>query len=192
MLAKSLAYSHFSLSSKLLCSFHQTTENFSLNWRGANQTSFNIQTPNWLKHWSDWLTNIQTPKILYGRNHPVDMTNNICSPAAPLLLLSNIFKVELPKVTFGDILADPTIRPKGEFNLVRWESRLPPYRLTPCLFTMCQHVLMTSRKHPRQGRSDVDCSFMSWCSWKIIYFSLSQFYWFSPESYNTIVVILNL
>ncbi|KAK1661281.1 hypothetical protein QYE76_049440 [Lolium multiflorum] len=37
-------------------------------------------------------------------------------------------KNELPKVTLGELLVDPSIRPKGEFSLLSWKSRIPPYK----------------------------------------------------------------
>ena len=33
----------------------------------------------------------------------------------------------LPRVRFGDLVMDPGVRPQGDFNVVVWESRLPPY-----------------------------------------------------------------
>ncbi|XBJ26477.1 hypothetical protein VPH35_003886 [Triticum aestivum] len=33
----------------------------------------------------------------------------------------------LPRVRLGDLVMDPGVRPQGDFNVVAWESRLPPY-----------------------------------------------------------------
>jgi hypothetical protein len=35
---------------------------------------------------------------------------------------------DLPKVIFGDLIAGSAILPKEEFELVAWESRIPPYK----------------------------------------------------------------
>jgi hypothetical protein len=37
-------------------------------------------------------------------------------------------KKKLPKVMFGDLIAGSAILPKEEFELVAWESRIPPYK----------------------------------------------------------------
>uniref|UniRef100_A0A0D9XHM8 F-box domain-containing protein n=1 Tax=Leersia perrieri TaxID=77586 RepID=A0A0D9XHM8_9ORYZ len=56
----------------------------------------------------------------------------------------------LPRVTFRDLLLDPSVKPKGEFNLVSWESRLPPYTL----FTLFRIILRICMKiHHCQGGS---------------------------------------
>ncbi|XP_048526866.1 uncharacterized protein LOC125506024 [Triticum urartu] len=66
------------------------------------------------------------------RRAPVDITSFLPSPAAPLLLTrprteTEVSQRRLPKVTMADLIVDPTIRPKGDFDLVKWKSRLPPY-----------------------------------------------------------------
>ncbi|KAF7027115.1 hypothetical protein CFC21_039187 [Triticum aestivum] len=64
--------------------------------------------------------------------YPVDFTNFLPAPAAPLLLMpprteAEAFERKLPKIRIGDLVVDPTLRPKGEFDLVTWESQIPPY-----------------------------------------------------------------
>uniref|UniRef100_M8C613 NB-ARC domain-containing protein n=1 Tax=Aegilops tauschii TaxID=37682 RepID=M8C613_AEGTA len=66
------------------------------------------------------------------RRAPVDITSFLPSPAAPLFLgrprtETEVSQRRLPKVTMADLIVDPTIRPKGDFDLVKWKSRLPPY-----------------------------------------------------------------
>jgi hypothetical protein len=74
----------------------------------------------------------QQPNLLFQEGREVDMTDFVSSPAInPIRILpctsSALAKTELPKVTFRELLLDPYVRPKGEFRLLSWESRLPPY-----------------------------------------------------------------
>jgi hypothetical protein len=70
-------------------------------------------------------------RLLLEQGHRVDITNFDSSPAAPLHIVpgvgANSTGKDLPRVKFTELLLDPSVRPKGEFNLVSWESRLPPY-----------------------------------------------------------------
>ncbi|KAE8768391.1 E3 ubiquitin-protein ligase SINA-like 11 [Hordeum vulgare] len=80
--------------------------------------------------------------------YPVDFTNFLPAPAAPLLLMpprteAEVFKRKLPKIRIGDLVVDPTLRPKGEFDLVTWESQIPPY--TEFIY----HVPYCAQKHPK-------------------------------------------
>ncbi|XP_062205264.1 putative disease resistance protein RGA4 [Phragmites australis] len=70
------------------------------------------------------------------QGHEVDLRDFSLHPASPLRIIpctgsrSTTYvpvKKELPQVTFAELLVDPSVRPKGEFNLLSWESRLPPY-----------------------------------------------------------------
>ncbi|KAM3346118.1 hypothetical protein ACQJBY_020575 [Aegilops geniculata] len=68
----------------------------------------------------------------FKRQCPVDFTNFLPSPAAPLYLMpprteAEVSKRRLPKIKIRDIIDDPSVRPKGDFILVIWESRIPPY-----------------------------------------------------------------
>ena len=80
----------------------------------------------------------QHPNLLFEQGREVDMTEFISSPViSPLRILPctsrssmtfyALAKTELPKVAFGELLLDPSVRPKGEFGLLTWESRLPPH-----------------------------------------------------------------
>ncbi|XP_052134289.1 putative disease resistance protein At3g14460 [Oryza glaberrima] len=70
-------------------------------------------------------------RLLLEQGHRVDITNFDSSPAAPLHIVpcigANSTGKDLPRVKFTELLLDPSVRPKGEFTLVSWESRLPPY-----------------------------------------------------------------
>ncbi|RLN41175.1 uncharacterized protein C2845_PM01G46310 [Panicum miliaceum] len=77
----------------------------------------------------------QHPKLLFERGHEVDLTDIALCPVSPLRIIPCTSSSsatyapvkELPQVTLGELLLDPSVRPKGEFNLLSWESRLPPY-----------------------------------------------------------------
>jgi hypothetical protein len=72
------------------------------------------------------------PKYLMDKDHPIDISN-IASSSTPLQLMpphredDGSIK-DLPKVIFGDLIAGSAILPKEEFELVAWESRIPPYK----------------------------------------------------------------
>ncbi|KAM3346138.1 hypothetical protein ACQJBY_020586 [Aegilops geniculata] len=68
----------------------------------------------------------------FKRNCPVDFTNFLPSPAAPLYLMPPQTEAEVPErrlpgIKIRDIIDNPSVRPKGDFVLVTWESRIPPY-----------------------------------------------------------------
>ncbi|BAF26028.1 disease resistance protein RGA2 [Oryza sativa Japonica Group] len=70
-------------------------------------------------------------RSLFEQGHRLDITNFASSSAAPLHIIpfaghSSALK-DLQRVTLRELLLDPSVRPKGDFNLVSWESRLPPY-----------------------------------------------------------------
>ncbi|KAJ1256490.1 hypothetical protein BS78_K013700 [Paspalum vaginatum] len=72
------------------------------------------------------------PKLLLERDHPTDIARFVSDSAAPTRLMpprSDADAVErpLPKVTFGELILDPSILPRGDFDLVTWESRIAPY-----------------------------------------------------------------
>ncbi|RLN40653.1 hypothetical protein C2845_PM01G46320 [Panicum miliaceum] len=73
------------------------------------------------------------PKQLVERDRPSDITMFISPSAAPLHLMpprgdSNFHNKELSNVTFGDILqGSSTIVPKDEFQILAWQSRIPPF-----------------------------------------------------------------
>jgi hypothetical protein len=72
------------------------------------------------------------PKYLMDKDHPIDISNIASSPT-PLRLMpphreEDDSKRNLPKVMFGDLIAGSAILPREEFELVAWESRIPPYK----------------------------------------------------------------
>ncbi|KAM0870090.1 hypothetical protein ACQ4PT_040242 [Festuca glaucescens] len=67
--------------------------------------------------------------ILMEQSHPVDITDFASQPLRIIPYTGKVpMKNELPKVTLGELLVDPSIRPKGEFSLLSWKSRIPPYK----------------------------------------------------------------
>ncbi|XP_044406620.1 putative disease resistance protein RGA3 [Triticum aestivum] len=70
------------------------------------------------------------PNGLFDQDRPVHFgSHHLLSPAARLIPSASCLDSSLPKVIFGDVLAEPGhIAPtKGDFRLISWESRLPPY-----------------------------------------------------------------
>uniref|UniRef100_A0A452ZH62 Rx N-terminal domain-containing protein n=1 Tax=Aegilops tauschii subsp. strangulata TaxID=200361 RepID=A0A452ZH62_AEGTS len=79
------------------------------------------------------------PRLLVERRHQIDVTDFVLHPAAsPLRIVPSCTsgssrtevtaeRVSLPRVRLGDLMMDPGVRPQGDFNVVSWESRLPPY-----------------------------------------------------------------
>ncbi|CAL4923656.1 unnamed protein product [Urochloa decumbens] len=78
----------------------------------------------------------QQPKLLMEQGHEIDMTDFALTPVSPLRIIPCTSSgssatyapvKELPQMTIGELLLDPSVRPKGQFILLSWESRLPPY-----------------------------------------------------------------
>ncbi|WVZ57974.1 hypothetical protein U9M48_008297 [Paspalum notatum var. saurae] len=72
------------------------------------------------------------PKLLLERDHPTDIARFVSDSAAPTCLMpprseAEVAERPLPKVTFGELVVDPGILPRGDFDLVTWESRIAPY-----------------------------------------------------------------
>ncbi|XBJ11429.1 hypothetical protein VPH35_016126 [Triticum aestivum] len=76
------------------------------------------------------------PQMLLNQGHPVHLIGgNILSPAAPSRVvdcaigMANAPEDGLPRIMFGDLIsaAGHLVLPKGDFRLISWESRLPPY-----------------------------------------------------------------
>jgi hypothetical protein len=66
------------------------------------------------------------------KHYPVDLTSVLPSSASPLYIMpprteAEVSQRKLPKLSIADIILNPSIRPKGDFDLVTWESRIPPY-----------------------------------------------------------------
>ncbi|VAH24495.1 unnamed protein product [Triticum turgidum subsp. durum] len=68
------------------------------------------------------------PSMLIEQGHPVDITDFAMHPLSMIPYTINAsIKKESPSVTFGELLADPSVRPKEDFILISWESRIPPH-----------------------------------------------------------------
>ncbi|KAM3225353.1 hypothetical protein ACQJBY_058237 [Aegilops geniculata] len=72
------------------------------------------------------------PNGLFDQVRPVHFgPHHLLSPATPSSLVpsSSCPDSSLPKVILGDLLAEAChiVQPKGDFRLISWESRLPPY-----------------------------------------------------------------
>uniref|UniRef100_A0ACD5Z5B2 Uncharacterized protein n=1 Tax=Avena sativa TaxID=4498 RepID=A0ACD5Z5B2_AVESA len=87
----------------------------------------------WLSIWKKY-SNVVRSNLwhLMDKDHPIDISN-IASSSTPLRLMpphseNDHSKRNLPKVMFEDLIAGSAILPKEEFELVAWESRIPPYR----------------------------------------------------------------
>uniref|UniRef100_A0ACD5VAA6 Uncharacterized protein n=1 Tax=Avena sativa TaxID=4498 RepID=A0ACD5VAA6_AVESA len=88
------------------------------------------------------------PSQRFRRRCRVDFTNFLPSPADPLYLMpprteAEVSERKLPKLTIGDIIVNPSLRPKGDFDLVTWESRIAPYT------EFCYHVSTCVEQHPK-------------------------------------------
>lgn len=68
------------------------------------------------------------PTTRIEQGQPVDITDFAMHPLSMARYTTNVpIKEDLPSVTLGDLLADPSVRPKEDFILVSWESRIPPH-----------------------------------------------------------------
>ncbi|KAF7054451.1 hypothetical protein CFC21_062119 [Triticum aestivum] len=88
---------------------------------------------------------------LIHQGHPVDITDFALHPLSMTPYSVNVsIKKELPSVTFGDLITDPSVRPKGDFTLIAWESRIPPYKSFPNFVT--SHAQDTHQGSALPGR----------------------------------------
>uniref|UniRef100_A0ACD5V066 Uncharacterized protein n=1 Tax=Avena sativa TaxID=4498 RepID=A0ACD5V066_AVESA len=68
------------------------------------------------------------PAMRIEQGQPVDITDFAMHPLSMKRYTANVSITEdLPSVTLGELLADPSVRPEQDFILVSWESRIPPY-----------------------------------------------------------------
>ncbi|TVU31383.1 hypothetical protein EJB05_23066, partial [Eragrostis curvula] len=97
------------------------------------------------------------PKHLIDKGHPVDITRFTSSPdhtslrILPSRGVKSIVQKERSELTFGDLVAGSrctTVLPKEEFEIVIWESRVPPYTtfVATCAEQKAQHVSSPSKK----------------------------------------------
>uniref|UniRef100_M8AJB3 Rx N-terminal domain-containing protein n=1 Tax=Aegilops tauschii TaxID=37682 RepID=M8AJB3_AEGTA len=113
----------------------------------------------------------------FERHYPVDFTSFLPSPAAPLYVMPPLTEAEvserrLPKIRIRDIIDDPSILPKGDFVLVIWESRIPPYTKFSYHVPSCaQPQPKTTLRRKREATISLQClsifSFV-WCSSKFL------------------------
>ena len=58
----------------------------------------------------------------------MDITDFAAHPLTMTRYTTNVsIKEGLPSVRFGELITDPNVRPKGDFTMITWESRIPPY-----------------------------------------------------------------
>ncbi|KAG2538808.1 uncharacterized protein LOC120692477 [Panicum virgatum] len=98
------------------------------------------------------------PKLLLERDRPTDIARFI-SPSTPSLRLmpprskADTQERPLPMLTFAELMVDPRILPKGDFDLVTWKSKIAPYG-EYVHFVLADHAeqqpegLPTRRKRP--------------------------------------------
>ncbi|CAM0908344.1 unnamed protein product [Alopecurus aequalis] len=68
------------------------------------------------------------PTMLLQQGQPMDITDFALHPVSTTRYTINVsVKEDLPSVTFGEFITDPSVRPKGDFILVSWKSRIPPH-----------------------------------------------------------------
>uniref|UniRef100_A0ACD5U123 Uncharacterized protein n=1 Tax=Avena sativa TaxID=4498 RepID=A0ACD5U123_AVESA len=76
------------------------------------------------------------PHELFSRGHPVHLIGGyILSPATPSRMVepangsATVLEDGLPMILYGDFIAGEgqVVLPRGDFRLISWESRLPPY-----------------------------------------------------------------
>uniref|UniRef100_A0A453IWZ1 NB-ARC domain-containing protein n=1 Tax=Aegilops tauschii subsp. strangulata TaxID=200361 RepID=A0A453IWZ1_AEGTS len=91
------------------------------------------------------------PNTLIHQGHPVDITDFALHPLSMTPYSVNVsIKKELQSVTFGDLITDPSVRTKGDFTLIAWESRIPPYKSFPNFVT--SHAQDTHQGSALPGR----------------------------------------
>jgi hypothetical protein len=68
------------------------------------------------------------PTLLEEQGQPVDITDFALHPLSMTRYTTNAStKENFPSVTLGELVPDPSVRPKEDFILVLWESRIPPH-----------------------------------------------------------------
>uniref|UniRef100_A0A0E0M595 Rx N-terminal domain-containing protein n=1 Tax=Oryza punctata TaxID=4537 RepID=A0A0E0M595_ORYPU len=99
------------------------------------------------------------PHEHFDQGHPVHLTDYVLYPADTT---ANAPNNDLPKLIFGDLLTGHIFPPKGNFNLVSWESRIPPYTSFVHMALFCpSHAEdkpeshLSGRKRPREDCSKV-------------------------------------
>ncbi|KAI4968857.1 hypothetical protein ZWY2020_046187 [Hordeum vulgare] len=80
------------------------------------------------------------PTMRIEQGNPVDITDIALHPLSMKPCSVNLsIKSVLPSVTFRELVTDPSVRPKGDFTLMAWESRIAPYKSFPNYVTSIAH-----------------------------------------------------
>lgn len=92
------------------------------------------------------------PRSIAWKNRPIDITKLIYHPA-PFRILpphveGDVSATQLPRVSFGDLILGSASPPKKMFELMTWESRLPPYSkiVQLCVEDKRQDTAQSSKK----------------------------------------------
>uniref|UniRef100_A0ACD5VE74 Uncharacterized protein n=1 Tax=Avena sativa TaxID=4498 RepID=A0ACD5VE74_AVESA len=96
--------------------------------------------------------------ILMEQGRPMDIMDFALHPLRVLPYTAKVpTKRELPQVTLGEILKDPSVRPNGEFGLLSWISRIPPYNsfvhfVPNCVQDMSEGMPLSGKKRRSVSR----------------------------------------
>jgi hypothetical protein len=106
------------------------------------------------------------PRLLVLRCHQIDARDFFLHPSSPLLILPSCTtgssrteiteeRQLLPNVRLGDLVVDPGARPQGAFNVISWESRVPPYTSFVHFVPSCAPGVAEDTPLPGRKRSAV-------------------------------------
>ncbi|XP_044974548.1 disease resistance protein RGA2-like isoform X2 [Hordeum vulgare subsp. vulgare] len=93
------------------------------------------------------------PYQRFEQGHTVDITDFTLHPSTAIRIanctngsnrLTNGAPMKMETVTLGELLVNPNNRSKGEFILLSWESRIPPY-------TRFEHIVASSVQDLTEG-----------------------------------------
>jgi hypothetical protein len=91
--------------------------------------------------------------ILMEQGRPMDITDFALHPLEVIPYTANVpMERDLPQVTLGELLKDPSVRPKGEFSLLSWKSRIPPYTSFVHLVRSASSCVNDKPKTPLSGK----------------------------------------
>ncbi|XP_037488423.1 uncharacterized protein LOC119366816 [Triticum dicoccoides] len=91
------------------------------------------------------------PTMRIKQGHQVDITDIALHPLSMKPYSDTMsIKTELPIVTFRELITDPSVRPKGDFTLIAWESRIAPHKSFPNYVT--SHAQDTYQSSALLGR----------------------------------------
>uniref|UniRef100_A0ACD5VBD6 Uncharacterized protein n=1 Tax=Avena sativa TaxID=4498 RepID=A0ACD5VBD6_AVESA len=119
--------------SKVLCGSFMGAYPFAYRLRTDLSLQFWVNTLNLLKK------ALKKNMSMYGEHpyplgeyYPVDLTDFVPYPSAPLHIMpprteAEVSQRKLPRIRLEDIIVNPSIRPRGDFDLMAWKSTIPPY-----------------------------------------------------------------